>query len=58
MLNADEFNVFRYHYLVLSFMQEDETELELDLTDEELKVGLNIWYIIELKHDYEIRPYF
>jgi len=27
----------RYHYLVLSFMQEDETELELDLTDEELK---------------------
>ena len=39
-------------------MQEDETELELDLTDEELKVGLNIWYIIELKHDYEIRPYF
>jgi len=27
----------RYHYLVLSFMQDEETELELDLTDEDLK---------------------
>ena len=30
---------FRYHYLVLSFMQDEETEIELELTDEELKVG-------------------
>ena len=29
---------FRYHYLVLSFMQDEETEIELELTDEELKV--------------------
>ena len=27
----------RYHYLVFSFMQEDETELELPFTEEELK---------------------
>jgi len=27
----------RYHYLVLSFMQDEETEIELELTDEELK---------------------
>lgn len=29
---------FRYHYLVLSFMQDEETEIELDLSEEELKV--------------------
>lgn len=27
----------RYHYLVLSFMQDEETEIELELTDEELQ---------------------
>ena len=28
----------RYHYLVLNFKQEDETDLELPFTDEELQV--------------------
>ena len=30
--------IFRYHYLVLSFMQDEETELELDIGEEELQV--------------------
>jgi hypothetical protein len=32
--------VFRYHYLVFSFMQDEETELELPFTEEELQVGI------------------
>ena len=31
--------IFRYHYLVLSFMQDEETELELDIGEEELQVS-------------------
>jgi len=33
--------MFRYHYLVFSFMQDEETELELPFTDEELQVSLS-----------------
>ena len=43
MINIDNkvaLCLFRYHYLVLSFMQDEETELELDLTDEDLKVRI------------------
>jgi hypothetical protein len=36
---VNQLSLFRYHYLVFSFMQDEETELELPFTEEELQAS-------------------
>ncbi len=51
---VNQLSLFRYHYLVFSFMQDEETELELPFTEEELQASplssnffVEYWLLIE-----------